>query len=148
MAGGGHIWYGNYVIRGRVVGKHLGDFSCPVQLPVNKNIERNPLNTILQTGLYARYRTILGMRRTDPAELETFCPIRLYYHHGSERAGGMTLAARRYLKLEPTLNLDLSPFILTSCYYDFSPTGRLGNWILTDLCYIISVHWAQFYATV
>jgi len=26
-----------------------------VQLPINKNIERNPLNTILQTGLYARY---------------------------------------------------------------------------------------------
>jgi len=30
MAGGGHIWYGNYAIRGGVAGKHLGDFSWSV----------------------------------------------------------------------------------------------------------------------
>ena len=30
MAAGGHIWYGNYAIRGGVAGKHLGDFSWPV----------------------------------------------------------------------------------------------------------------------
>jgi len=30
------------------------------QLPVNKNIVRNPLHTILQTGLYARYRITVG----------------------------------------------------------------------------------------
>jgi len=29
MTGGGHIWFGNYVISGGVTGKHLGDFSCP-----------------------------------------------------------------------------------------------------------------------
>ena len=47
MTGGGHIWFGNYVISGGVAGKHLGDLIFHVQVPNDKNIMRNLPNTIL-----------------------------------------------------------------------------------------------------